>query len=86
MADPKATDKKTESITVLKNASKHLAELFTTMAAKDTVLHSQSIQISHVAKQCGDLQVMVYVGSERKSVPLKLFLEAAATALNEARS
>jgi hypothetical protein len=79
-------DKKTESLLALKNANKHLADLFDEMAKKDHVLSAQSSQISYVAKQCGDLQVSVYVGAERKTLSLKMFLEAAAANLNEARS
>jgi hypothetical protein len=85
MAIETKTDKKIESINALKNANKHLADLFSEMAKKDQVLQSQSTQLSYVARQCGDICVMVFAGSDRKAVSLKTFLEAAATALNEAR-
>lgn len=79
-------DKKAESIKALKDANKHLAELFNDMAKKDSVLQSQASQISYVARQCGDLKIEVYVGADKKNVSLKSFLDAAAIALNEARS
>jgi hypothetical protein len=85
MTDPKV-NKKTESLTALKNANKHLTDLFGHILKTDTVLSSQASQIDYVANQCGDLQVLVYVGQDRKSTSLKAFLKAAATALNEARS
>lgn len=85
MPDPKA-DKKTESLTALKNANKHLSDLFADLTKKDFVLQTQASQIDYVANQCGDLQVLVYVGQDRKPTSLKAFLKAAVNALNEARS
>lgn len=80
------SDKQVESINALKNANKHLADLFADLAKKDAVLLSQATQLGHVARQCGDIKVLVYVGANATHVTLKSFLETACVALNEARS
>lgn len=82
----KATDKKSESINALKNANKHLGELFTDLNRKDGMLQSCSADLRYLAKQVGEIQVMVYVGNERKTVFLKTYLDTIATNLESVRS
>lgn len=79
-------DKKTESITALKNANKHLADLFTEMNKKDLVLQTCASDLAYTARQCGELRIEVYVGNERKTVLLKAYLESMVSNLNGARS
>lgn len=80
------TDKKTESINALRNANKHLADLFTEMNKKDSVLSNTSSELNYVAGQLGDIKVSVYVGSNRTDVYLKTFLQTCAKNLEGARS
>lgn len=79
------TDKKAESIKALKDANKHLADLFSDLAKKDNVLRSTSSDLQYVANQCGDIQVAVYVGANRQVVSLKNYLGTCANTLENAR-
>jgi len=81
----KQVDKKTESINALKNANKHLADLFGDLSKKDLVLSLTANDLSYIARQCGDILVHVYQGQSRTAVSLKLYLEGLAIKLNEAR-
>lgn len=78
-------DKKTQSINALKNANKHLEDLFKDLAKKDLTLRTCSEDLQRVAAQCGDIQVMVYVGSNRQATSVKQYLGTIAASLNEAR-
>lgn len=80
------TDKKTDSINALKNANKHLADLFADLNKKDSVLSICASDLRYVAKQCGEIQILVYVGNERKVVFLKTYLDTIAINLEGARS
>lgn len=79
-------DKKAESLAALKNANKHLADLFTEMNKKDSVLQTCASDLSYVARQCGELQVRVVVGNNQQMVTLKTYLETIVVKLNGARS
>ena len=85
MSDTK-TDKKTESINALKNANKHLADLFADMNKKDIVLQTCANDLASVARQVGDIRVEVWTGSNKGTPTLKAFLEAMVANLNGARS
>jgi hypothetical protein len=78
-------DKKTESINALKNANKHLADLFTAMNDKDGTLSSVASELQYIARQCGELRVSVYKANQPQSVILKAHLEELAIKLNGAR-
>lgn len=84
MTDPKA-DKKTESITALKNANKHLADLFNDLNKKDGTLAYVASELQYIARQCGDIRVQTYKGTTNEVIFLKSHLEALAVKLNEAR-
>jgi hypothetical protein len=84
MADPKS-DKKTESLNALKNANKHLADLFTDLNKKDLTLQTCSADLQRIAAQCGDLRVSAWVGQQQQMLSLKGYLETIAKSLNEAR-
>lgn len=79
------TDKKTDSINALKNANKHLADLFTDLNKKESTLKTCAADLQRVASQCGDIHVEVYVGNQRQQASLKNYLNTIATSLNEAR-
>lgn len=78
-------NKKSESITALKNAHKHLEDLFKDLAKKDQTLKTCSDDLQRVANQCGDIKVMVWVGPLQQATFLKIYLGAIAASLNEAR-
>jgi len=78
-------DKKAESINVLKNANKHLADVFAGLDKKDLTLKNCASDLQRVATQCGDLYVEVWVGSNKQQTSLKNYLSIIATRLNEAR-
>lgn len=84
MTDTKV-DKKVESINALKNANKHLADLFTDLNKKDGTLASVASELQYIARQCGEVRVQTYKGSTSEVVLLKSHLEALAVKLNEAR-
>ncbi len=85
MSDSKP-DKKTESVNALKNANKHLADLFTDLNKKDLTLKTCADDLARVATQCGDLQVYVWVGQKQEHTTLKRYLTTISTSLSEARS
>lgn len=78
-------DKKIESINALKNANKHLADLFTDLNKKELTLKTCAADLQRVAAQVGDIHVEIWVGQQRQQGSLKKYLEAIATSLNEAR-
>jgi hypothetical protein len=78
-------DKKTESINALKNANKHLADVFADLAKKDQTLQTCASDLQRVAAQCGDIHVSVWIGQKQEMTPLKSYLTAIATSLNGAR-
>lgn len=82
----KATDKKAESILALKNANKHLAELFTDLNKKDAVLQTCANDLANIARQCGEIRIETWVGNERKIVLFKTYLETIIATLNGART
>lgn len=84
IAETKA-DKKADSINALKNANKHLADLFTDLGKKELTLKTCAGDLQRVAAQCGDLKVEFWVGNNRTTGSLKNYLETIATSLNEAR-
>lgn len=79
------SDKKLESINALKNANKHLADLFNDLNKKELTLKTCAADLQRVAAQCGDLSVEAYVGQSRQQVSLKSYLGTIANSLNEAR-
>lgn len=79
-------DKKAESIKALKDANKHLADLFHEMNKKDTVLDNSADHLTRIAQQCGDLKVNVWQEGGFKDYSLKVMLMDIATSLNGARS
>ena len=79
------TDKKAESINALKNANKHLAEVFTDLAKKEQTLKVCADDLQRVAAQCGDLQIKAWVGQQQQSIPLQTYLRTISNSLNEAR-
>lgn len=81
----KITDKKTESINALKNANKHLSDLFADVNKKDIAMKSTASDLLLVAKQCGELRIEVWVGNNKQTVFLKTYLEACSKTLEEAR-
>lgn len=78
-------DKKTDSINALKNANKHLADLFADLAKKESVMGVTVNDLQRVAAQLGDIQVSVWVTNNHQSVKLKTYLETIAKTLSEAR-
>lgn len=82
----KATDKKAESFAAAKNLNKHLTDLFNEMQRKDAVLASQANELAYVARQLGDIRVMIYAGSQAQAVVLRTYLESIVASLNGARS
>lgn len=84
MTDPKA-DKKTESITALKNANQHLSAVFADITKKERTLGTCADDLERVARQCGDLMVSVWVGQKQETISLKTYLVTIAKTLNEAR-
>jgi hypothetical protein len=85
MADPTKTDKKTESINALKNANKHLADVFADLNNKDGTMSNVASELQYIARQCGDIKVQTYIGNQHQMVALKGHLEALAIKLNGAR-
>jgi len=85
MTEPKA-DKKAESIAAMKNANAHLSILFADMTKKDLTLKTCSADLVTVSRQCGELQVKVWVGNEHKTLTLASYLNIIATNLESARS
>lgn len=79
-------DKKAESIAIMKNANKHLTEVFSEMTKKDIVLQTCASDLAYIARQCGDLRVQVYVANQSQVVSLKTYLETIVANLNGARS
>lgn len=84
MSEPKA-DKKAESINALKNANKHLADIFTDLNKKELTMRTCADDLQRVSTQLGDIQVVVWVGQKQEMTPLKRYLCTIATSLNEAR-
>lgn len=84
MSDAKA-DKKNESINALKNANKHLADLFTDLSRKEGTLAHAASELQYLARQLGEIKVQTYIGNVNTTVYLKAHLEALALKLNEAR-
>jgi hypothetical protein len=82
---PAETDKKLDSINALKNANKHLADIFNDLAKKDLTLKTCADDLQRAAAQCGDLKVVVWVANTQKDVSLKQYLGTIANTLNEAR-
>lgn len=78
-------DKKADSINALKNANKHLADLFSELDKKNAILNKTSSDLQHIARQCGDIQVQVYVGNNSSVVSLKTYLTTCAKLLDETR-
>ena len=78
-------DKKIESLNALKNANKHLSDVFSALAKKDQVLSSCSADLQFIAKQCGDINVKVWIGSSSQFVELRAFLNTVANRLSEVR-
>lgn len=78
-------DKKTESINALKNANKHLADLFANLAKKESIMGVTVSDLQHVAGQVGDIQVSVWVTNSYQTIKLKTYLEIIAKTLSEAR-
>lgn len=78
-------DKKTESINALKNANKHLADLFANLAKKESIMGVTVSDLQRVAAQVGDIQVSVWVTNSYQPVKLKTYLETIAKTLSEAR-
>lgn len=81
-----ADDKKTESLAALKNANRHLSDVFTLLTKKDAVLQSAASDLSYVAGQCGDIMVKTYTGNQQQVTPLKVFLGTIVSNLNGARN
>lgn len=84
MSDTKV-DKKIESLNALKNANKHLSDLFSDLSKKELTLKTCASDLQRVATQCGDIKIMVWVGSNQVATSLKQYLETIAVSLNEAR-
>lgn len=80
------TDKKAESIKALKDANKHLAEIFNDLNKKDLTLKTCADDINRLAAQVGSLRAEVWVSNGREVVLIKTYLEAIANSLNGARS
>lgn len=84
MADVKS-DKKNESIIALKNANKHLADLFIDLSKKDSTLSICAGDLERIAAQCGDIHVLVWTGSQSQQSSLAKYLKQIAAKLEEAR-
>lgn len=82
----KTADKKTESINALKNANKHLADLFSDLAKKDAVMSASVDNLNRIAQQCGDLKVNIWHEGKWQDFSLRGALTSIAARLTEARS
>lgn len=80
------TDLKTDSVTALRNVSKHLTDVFKSIDNKDLILRTSAADLQHTANQCGDLRIEVWNGSTKEIIFLKTYLLRIATSLNGARS
>jgi len=78
-------DKHAESINALKNANKHLADVFADLNKKDSTMKNCASDLQRVASQCGEIHVEVWTGNQRQQTSLKNYLNTIATNLNEAR-
>lgn len=81
----KPLDKKTESINALKNANRHLADLFSDLSNKEAMMSAVASELQYIARQCGELRVHTFKGQSSEVVNLKSHLEALAVKLNGAR-
>lgn len=80
------TDKKTDSINALKNANKHLDEVFKDLAKKDAVMSTTVDSLNRIAQQCGDLKVNIWHDGKWQDISLRSALISLAARLTEARS
>lgn len=80
------TDKKTDSIAALKNANKHLDEVFKDLAKKDAVMSNAVDALNRIAQQCGDLKVNIWCDGKWQDTPLRSALVSLAARLTEART
>lgn len=79
-------DKKQESITALKNANKHLTDLFSRVEEKDRTLGNVASELVRVSNKLGDICVDDWEGGRTVHKPLRLILQKLAGQLTEARS
>ena len=80
------TDKKTDSIAALKNANKHLDEVFKDLAKKDAVMSTTVDSLNRIAQQCGDLKVNIWHEGKWQDTSLRGALVSLAARLTEARA
>ena len=79
------TDKKTESITALKNANKHLTDVFSHMNKMDATLSSVASDLQSVASKSGELHIYTWWEGKSQCVSLKTFLNSLAKKLEDVR-
>lgn len=79
-------DKKQESITALKNANKHLTDLFSRVEEKDRTLGNVASELTRISNKLGDIYVDDWEGGRTVYKPLKHIVQKLAERLTEARS
>lgn len=75
-----------QTLISLKNANKHLTEIFSLMETKDFALGSVGDSLRRAAAKCGEIKIDVWEGANQKAVLLKTHLTELAVQLEKAKS
>lgn len=78
--------KSQQTLIALRNANKHLTEVFSLIDTKDQAMNFVSDSLRRAAAKCGEIKIDVWEGGNTKSISLKSHLTELATKLEGARS
>lgn len=81
-----AEDKQRESLLALKNANKHLTDLFARMEEKNRTMAAIASELERLAPKMGELQAETYHENRFQQRPLSNTLMDMASRLNKVRS